>query len=108
MILEYGAPGGAVEGAVGDGFADVAGEDVGGGVEVGDGAGDAEDAVVGAGRHVVAVHSGAQEAHGGVVEAAMLAQHLAGHLGVAVYARVVAEAVGLDGACGDDALADGG
>ena len=67
MILECGAPGGAVEAAVGDGFAHVDGQDgsvygslqggrgggggVGGGgeVEVGDGAGDAEDAVVGAG-----------------------------------------------------------
>lgn len=34
-----GAPGGAVEGAVADGFAHVGGEYGGGGVEVGDGAG---------------------------------------------------------------------
>ena len=108
MILECGAPGGAVEGAVGDGFADVAGEDVGAGVEVGDGAGYAEDAVVGAGRHVVAVHGGAEKAHGIVIEGTVLAQHLTGHLGVAVDAGSVFEALGLDGAGGDDTLADSG
>ena len=47
---------GAVEVAVGDGFHDVVVEDVGAGLEVGDGAGDFEDAVVGAGRHVHAFH----------------------------------------------------
>ena len=108
MILECGAPGGAIEGAVRDGFADVAGEDVGAGMEVGDGAGYAEDAVVGAGRHVVAVHGGAEKAHGIVIEGTVLAQHLTGHLGVAVDAGDVFEAFGLDGAGGDDTLADGG
>ena len=38
--------------AVGNGFHDVVVEDVGAGFEVGDGAGDFEDAVVGAGGHV--------------------------------------------------------
>ena len=106
--LECGAPGGAVEGAVGDGFADVAGEDVGAGVEVGDGAGYADDAVVGAGRHVVAVHGCAEKAHGIVIDGTVAAQHLAGHLCVAVDAGSVFEAFGLDGAGGDNALADGG
>ena len=46
----------AVEVAVGDGFHDVVVEDVGAGLEVGDGAGDFEDAVVGAGAHVHAFH----------------------------------------------------
>ena len=48
--------GGAVEVAVGDGFHDVVVEDVGGALEVGDGASDFEDAVVGASRHVHAFH----------------------------------------------------
>ena len=48
--------GGAVEVAVGDGFYDVVVEDVGAGLEVGDGACDFEDAVVGARGHVHALH----------------------------------------------------
>ena len=48
--------GGAVEVTVGDGFHDVVVEDVGAGFEVGDGAGDLEDAVVGPRTHVHAVH----------------------------------------------------
>ena len=48
--------GGAVEVAVGDGFHDVVGEDVSAAFEVGDGAGDFEDAVVGSCGHVHAVH----------------------------------------------------
>ena len=55
----------AVEVAVGDSFHDVVGEDVVGedlvaAFEVGDGAGDFEDAVVGACRHVHAFHGIAQ------------------------------------------------
>jgi hypothetical protein len=44
-MFKVGVP---VEVAVGDGFHDVVGEDVGAAFEVGDGAGDFEDAVVGA------------------------------------------------------------
>ena len=55
--LQTGAEvGGAVEVAVGDGFHDVVVEDVGDGLEVGDGAGDFEDAVVGPRAHVHALH----------------------------------------------------
>ena len=46
----------AVEVAVGNGFHDVVVEDVGGAFEVGDGAGDFEDAVVGSRAHVHAFH----------------------------------------------------
>ena len=49
-----------VEVVVGDGFHDVVGEDVVGAFEVGDGAGDFEDAVVGPRTHVHAVHGVAQ------------------------------------------------
>ena len=56
-FLQAGAEvGGAVEVAVGDGFHDVVGEDVVGAFEVGDGACDFEDAVVGPRTHVHAVH----------------------------------------------------
>ena len=50
----------AVEVAVAYGFHDVVVEDVGAGLEVSDGAGDFEDAVVGAGAHVEVVHGDAQ------------------------------------------------
>ena len=46
----------AVEVAVGDGFHDVVGEDVVAAFEVGDGAGDFQDAVVGSCAHVHAFH----------------------------------------------------
>ena len=46
----------AVEVAVGDGFHDVVVLDGGGGFEVGGGAGHLEDAVVGSGAHVHALH----------------------------------------------------
>ena len=46
----------AVEVAVSDGFHDVVVEDVGTGFEVGDGAGDFEDAVIGPRAHVHAFH----------------------------------------------------
>ena len=51
-----GAPGGAVECAVGDGFSDVGRLNVGAFGEVGDGACHAQYAVVGACRHVVVFH----------------------------------------------------
>ena len=46
----------AVEVAVGDGFHNVVAEDVGGAFEVGNGAGDLEDAVVGPRTHVHPFH----------------------------------------------------
>ena len=51
------APGGAVKGAVAGGFGDVCGLDIGAAGEVGDSTRNLYDAVVGAGRHVVARHS---------------------------------------------------
>lgn len=96
-----GAPGGAVEGAVADGFAHVVGEDGGGGVEVGDGAGHFEDAVVGAGAHVEARHGIAQYGEAFGVEGAMGAEHARGHLCVAIHARLRGKATGLTLAGGD-------
>ena len=67
-----GAPGAAVEGAVVDGFADVAREDFFGAVEVGYGAGYFEDAVVGSSRHVEALHGIADAGYAFAVEADVL------------------------------------
>ena len=83
-------------------------EDVGAGFEVGDGAGDFEDAVVGAGGHVHALHSVAKFFKAGSVGFGVFVQQGRGHLGVAVDARFVLEAAFLQHPGGDDALADGG
>ena len=108
MLLQAAAHvGGAVEVAVGDGFHDVVVEDVGAGLEVGDGAGDFEDAVVGPGTHVHAFHGVAQLLQAGGVGLGVLVEQGRGHLGVAVDAGFVLEATLLQHPGGDDALADG-
>ena len=107
--LQAGAQvGGAVEVAVGDGFHDVVVEDVGAGFEVGDGAGDFEDAVVGAGAHVHAFHGVAKFLQASGVGLGVFVQEGRGHLGVAVDAGFVLEAALLQHPGGNDALADGG
>ena len=107
--LQVGAEvGGAVEVAVGDGFHDVVVEDVGGAFEVGDGAGDFEDAVVGSRAHVHAFHRVLQLRQAGGVGLGVFVQQGRGHLGVAVDAGFVLEAALLQHPRGDDALADGG
>src|SRR5690348_10442101 len=101
-------PVGTVEGAVLDGFAEVLGLDGGGGIEVGDGAGDFKDAVVGA--------CGKAEAGDGVFEelfafgrdGAVFADELGSHLGVGVGLSFGSKALLLAPAGGDDAGADGG
>ncbi len=75
--------------------------------EVGDGAGDFEDAVVGSRAHVHAGDGLAQLGHALGVGLGVLVQQRGGHLGVAVHAGVVLEAQALDGARFDNALADG-
>ncbi len=99
---------GAVEVAVGDGFHDVVVEDVGAGFEVGDGAGDFEDAVVGPGTHVHAFHGVFEFLQAGGVGLGVFVQQGRGHLGVAVDTGFVLEAALLEHSGGDDTLADGG
>ena len=84
------------------------GGDGGGGFEVGDGARDFEDAVVGAGAEIELVHGGAQEFQGIVVELAVDFERLAGHPGVAGDGGGSVKALLLDGAGGEDAFANGG
>ena len=83
-------------------------EDVGAGLEVGDGAGDFEDAVVGAGTHVHAFHGVLQLLQAGGVGLGVFVEQGRRHLGVAVDAGFVLEAALLQHSVGDDALADGG
>ena len=98
----------AVEVAVGYGFHDVVVEDVGGAFEVGDGAGDFEDAVVGASAHVHALHGVAKLLEAGGVGLGVFVEQGRGHLGVAVDAGFILEAALLQHPRGDDALADSG
>ena len=98
----------AVEVAVGDGFHDVGLADLDACVEVGDGAGHLEDAVVGAGTHVHALHGVLQLLKAGGVGLCILVEQRGGHLGVVVHAGVVLEAQALDGSRFDNALADCG
>ncbi len=100
--------GGAVEVAVGDGFHDVVVKDVGAGLEVGDGAGDFEDAVVGPRAHVHAFHGVFQFLQASGVGLGVFVEQGRGHLGVAMDAGFVLEAALLQHPRGDDALADGG
>ena len=81
-------------------------EDVGGAFEVGNGAGDFEDAVVGAGAHVHALHGVAQFLEAGGVGLGVFVEQGGGHLGIAVDAGFVLEAALLQHPRGDDALAD--
>ena len=83
-------------------------EDVGGAFEVGDGAGDFEDAVIGPRAHVHAFHGVAKLFQADGVGLGVFVQQGRGHLGVAVDARFVLEAALLQHPGCDDALADGG
>ena len=76
-------------------------------LEVGDGAGDAEDAAVASGAEAVAVVELVEQPQRARRRGRLLAQQARRHLGVAGHA-VGGEAVRLALARGDDALADGG
>lgn len=73
----------------------MAGEDFGAGVEVGSGAGYFENAVVGAGAHVVFEHGFAQDSGAVGGKGAVGGDVARAHLGVAVHGGLVGEAGGL-------------
>ena len=82
----------AVEIAVADGFHDVALADGDAAFEVGDGAGDFQDAVVGPRAHVHLGDGLAQLFHSFGIGFGVFVQQGCGHLGVAVHSWVVLEA----------------
>ena len=98
----------SVQRAILDRFANVVGGDVFGIGEVGDGAGDLEDAIVSAGAEVQLGHGHLHHAFGGFVEGAMALEELGGHAGVAADLGILGEALALDVARFFHALADGG
>ena len=89
-----------------DGFGDVFGGEVFGAGEVGDGAGDFEDAIVGAGAEVEIGHRELQKFERRVVENAVGFEFPAAHAGVAGDLRFLLETFLLTLARGDDAFAD--
>ncbi len=80
--------------------------DGGSGFEVGDGAGDLEDAVVGAGAHVHALHGVAEFLKAGGIGFGIQMKQFGGHLGVAIHAFYVLESLCLNVAGSDDACTD--
>ena len=84
------------------------GEDIGGSIEVGNGAGDFEDAIVGAGGHVEAGHGVLEDGHGFGGGTGPAGEEAGCHLGVGVDAGGVGEAGGLDFTGSGDAGTDGG
>lgn len=91
MVTDAVKPGGAwssprpvaaIQRAILDGFGDVGDGEVLGGFEVGDGAGDFEDAVVGAGGESLLEHGAFEEFFGVGRELAVSANLAGGHLGV--------------------------
>ena len=89
----------AVQLAIADSLRDVGAPDVGGVVKVSDGACHFEDSVVGSGREIIASHGGAEHVGGVFVQAGILFQKPASHLGVAVDAGAVLETLGLNLSC---------
>ena len=87
-----------------DGLRDVGLADLDAAVEVGDGAGDFQDAVVCSRAHVHAGDGLAEFFHSFGVGFGVLVQQRGGHLGVVVHAGVVLEAQALDGSRLNNAL----
>lgn len=93
------APVTAVEAAVLDGLGEVFGEDAGGVIEIGDGAGDFEETIVGAGAEAHFLHRQLERPLPGVIEGAEGANLAGREIGVV-------EATGLlEGAGGENAVA---
>src|SRR5258708_15613807 len=72
-----------VQRAVLDGLGEMGGAEPGGGLEVGEGSGHLQDAVEGADREAEALEGGVEQRLAGGVEAAVAAQLVRGHGGVA-------------------------
>uniref|UniRef100_E6PYE0 Uncharacterized protein n=1 Tax=mine drainage metagenome TaxID=410659 RepID=E6PYE0_9ZZZZ len=97
----------AVERAVLDGFSEVTDGEGFGAFEVGDGAGDLENAVVGAGAEALLLHGAFEQPLGVCAEVAVGANLAGSHLGVGVdFFLCLGKAVALALAGGDDAVAN--
>ena len=97
-----------VEAAILNRLRQVAHLDALGAFQVGDGAGNFQDAVVGTGGEAEPLHGGLQDGEAGGVGHGELMQQLGVHLGVAMDALVDGEPLRLHLTGGDDPLAHGG
>ncbi len=95
-----------VKSAILNGFGDVFAGDVRGAGEVGDGARDLEDPVVGPRAEVHVGHGEFEKFKSRFVDGAMGLEFAAAHAGIALDLGTAGEAVVLPSSCGDDALAD--
>ena len=98
----------SIEAAVLDGLSDMGGVDLGGVGEIGDGASDSEDAIIGACAEVEIFHGVAEEVEGFFTESAVLFEQARLHGGVVVDAGMGAETFDLALSSGDDATPNGG
>jgi hypothetical protein len=98
----------AIQCAEADGFANVIGGDAIGAFEVGDGTGDFEDAILGAGAEVVFGHGGLEHGERRFVQRAVGLEFARAHTRIAGDSGSVLEPLLLDVARGDDPFANRG
>lgn len=98
----------SVQCAITDGFGEVHGFYVLAACQVGDGAGDLQNAAVGTGGERETLHRHAKHIHARLVWFGEEVNHALAHLGIAVDALVVLVSLGLNLPCLDDTLTDAG
>ena len=101
------SPVASIQVSVSNGFRNMSGTHFFAAVEVGDGAGHFQNTVVGAGGEFQTFHAHAQQLQRLCIGFCVVVYHALGHLGVAVHATDVFEALFLHAAGFDDTLADG-
>ena len=98
----------SIQRSIPDGFGEVHGLHVLAASQVGDGAGDLQDATVSTGGEGETLHRHAKHIHASLVGLGEEVNHALAHLGIAVDARVVLVSLGLSPPRLDDTLADAG
>lgn len=98
----------SIKRSISDGFGEVHGLYLLATCQVGDGAGDLQDATVGTGGEGKTLHRHAKHIHASLVGLGEEVNHALAHLGIAVDALVVLVSLGLNLPCLDDTLTDAG
>lgn len=98
----------SIKRSISDGFGEVHGLHVLAASQVGDGAGDLQNATVGTSREGETLHRHAKHIHASLVGLGEEVNHALAHLGIAVDALVVLVSLGLYLSCLDDTLTDAG
>ena len=95
-----------VEVSVIDGFGEMAGLDVFGGIKVGNGAGDFQDTVVGTGGQAQTLHGGFEQGQTGGIGHGIFMQKRRSHLGVAIDTFIIGKTLFLDSTRLDNPFTD--